>query len=332
MDMDGRVIHSWNLDWFRLWPDAAHLPEEYIPKSKPGVSVHGAIVLDNGDLVFNYDWIGTVRINVYGDVVWRLPYQTHHSLHQHTDGNIWACGMIKRAYRDIQFPFRDPPYYEYTIIEFDRNGIILNEWSLPEILYKNKKAGLLSMNFRFHSYWPDPPNDRLHLNDVEILPKGMQNGFFSHDDILISMRNINTILVINKNDLLIKYISTGSTSMQHDPDFVDANTISVFDNRTIFGESKVTMMAVVLDSVYEINLDDTFFCPYQGKHQWLENGNLLITETENGCRAFEVDSSGSIVWQFTNYVGKGVVGHLTEVQRIPLEYARFYTDSTNEGN
>ena len=53
-----------------------------------------------------------------------------------------------------------------------------------------------------------------------------------------------------------------------------------------------------------------------GKHQWLKNGHLLITESKNG-RAFEVDKNGNIVWEFVNLVDEGRIGLVQDVQRLP---------------
>jgi len=56
-----------------------------------------------------------------------------------------------------------------------------------------------------------------------------------------------------------------------------------------------------------------------GKHEWLPNGNLLITEARKG-RAFEIDPQGNIVWEFVNIVDNGYVGIVQEVHRLPATY------------
>ena len=80
--MEGNTLNEWDLDWFKIWPDAEHLSDWRMPKSKPGTFVHGAIIMENGDLVFNYEHLGMVRLNPKGNVMWRVPSQTHHSLHR----------------------------------------------------------------------------------------------------------------------------------------------------------------------------------------------------------------------------------------------------------
>jgi hypothetical protein len=53
-----------------------------------------------------------------------------------------------------------------------------------------------------------------------------------------------------------------------------------------------------------------------GKHQWLPNGNLLITESVEG-RAFEIDPDGALVWEYFNIVDRGRLALLTEAHRLP---------------
>ena len=64
-----------------------------------------------------------------------------------------------------------------------------------------------------------------------------------------------------------------------------------------------------------------------GKHQWLPNGNLLVTESAAG-RAFELNSDKQIVWEFINLTGTGTVGIVQEVQRIPQEMAQVFATAT----
>ena len=58
-----------------------------------------------------------------------------------------------------------------------------------------------------------------------------------------------------------------------------------------------------------------------GKHQWLPNGNLLITESMKG-RAFEIDTNGEIVWEYVNIAEEGFSSVLEEAQRINNKFTR----------
>ncbi len=331
IDMNGQLVHAWDVDWFEIWPEPDHLPEDFIPLSKPGTHIHGAVVLENGDLVFNFEHLGMVRLDRNSNVVWRLPYQTHHSIHIHDDGNLWVCGQRRNSRRNPRFPDRKPPFDEYTILEVSPQGEILQEWSVPEILSKNKPAGLLD-------FLPNPGDskngsnldDRLHLNDVEPFPTNQAEGFFKKGDILVSLRNINTVFVFNRASEKITYFSIGSFIQQHDPDFIDGNTFSVFDNKTAsmgHFQSRIVIVSAPdnrFSVFFQGNQKVPFYTGILGKHQWLPNANLLITESKNG-RAFEINRRGEVVWEYVNYVSPNVVGLVEEVQRLPLEYGSLWS-------
>ena len=77
---------------------------------------------------------------------------------------------------------------------------------------------------------------------------------------------------------------------------------------------------------YEGDAAAPFFTHTCGVAERMPNGNTLITESDNG-RAFEVLSSGEIVWEFHNPARAGdddeFVATLFEVERLPADYARF---------
>lgn len=329
IDMDGKTIHSWNVDWFRIWPDADHLPTMLIPKSKPGTHVHGAVVMEDGGLVFNFEHLGLVRLNRESEVVWRLPYRTHHSVYRHDDGHLWVCGQKRREEISPYFPKRKPPYDEYTLLEISPQGEIINEWSVQEILGKNGYNGLLS--FKCTSPSLNSLDDRLHLNDVEPFPLTLKEDFFQYGDVMVSLRNINTVFVFNRDSGNIKYITTGKFTHQHDPDFIDGNTFSVFDNiystaDSIGQRSRILIFSAREDQMevyFEGSKTEAFSTVFMGKHQWLPNGNLLLTETLRG-RALEIDKSKKIVWEYVNFIDDGIAGIVEEVTRLPRNYANLY--------
>jgi hypothetical protein len=151
-------------------------------------------------------------------------------------------------------------------------------------------------------------------------------------DVLVSLRNINTVFAFNTTSGKIKTINTGMFINQHDVDFIDGNRFSVFDNNYRKGiaseEEKHSRIVIVSpeDSTtsvyYEGKPETPFYSNIMGKHQWLENGNLLVTESMRG-RAFEVDSRGEIVWEYLNYTGEGVVSLIQQVHRYPLQQGNF---------
>ena len=339
IDLDGDTVHKWDIDWFKIWSNPEHLPKNIVPKSKPGTNIHGAVVMENGDLVFNFESKGLVRLNRNSEVIWRLPYLTHHSVHQHDDGNLWVSGTKYQTEKVDRLPNLIPPFYEETILEISPEGKILREWYVADILRQNGYTGLLYMGSLNNENTTIQGDDRLlgktdilHLNDVEPFSAKLQPGFFQPGDVMVSLRNINTVFIFNIESEKIKYISTGEFVRQHDPDFIDGDTISVFDNNNASEperSSKITIVSVK-DNRHQVffagSKDLKFFTRVMGKHQWQPNGNLLITESMSG-RGLEVDPQGKIVWEYINYIDPATVGVVAEVQRLPLDYTQLFTQA-----
>ncbi|MCB2214154.1 arylsulfotransferase family protein [bacterium] len=328
INMEGRVIHEWNIDWFKLWPDVKHIPEDdpFLPKEDPGTNVNGAVLLDDGDLIFNFSNLGMIRLDLCGNVVWRLPYRTHHSIYLDENNNLWAPGMVWQEKELPDFPNLQPPFYEMTLLKVSLDGEILSEISVLDILKKNDLLGLLYLSDIENKY-ADITTDPLHLNEVETFPSFLDEGVFQHGDIMISLRNRNTILVFREEDLRVSQVITGGFVRQHDPDFIDGDTISVFDNNSIAPEqynpqSNIRVMNVANGTnliYYTGGPNNPFFSSVIGRHQWLPNGDLLITESVKG-KAFEVNRQGDIVWKYVNLVADGYAGLITEVSRLPVSF------------
>jgi len=323
MDLDGKTLHRWTIDWFKIWPDARHVPERLMPQSRPGTQVNGAALLEHGDLVFNFEHLGLVRLDRNGGVVWRLPYQTHHSVHRDDDGKLWVCGQKEHREPMAAFPNLVPPFVEDTLLIVTPDGRIDREWSVPELLRANGRQGLLCLA-NLDNFSTAVSGDVTHLNHVEPFPSGLVGAFFQPGDVLVSLRNINTVFVFDSRTDAIKFVCTGLFVRQHDPHFVDGNTISVLDNNNVGTSGNHAQSRIVLVSAPDQSVktyftgtpEHPFFTPILGRHQWLPNGNLLITDSCSG-RAFEIDRHLELVWWYVNYVEEGVVGAIEQVERIP---------------
>ncbi len=330
IDFEGEIVHQWRIDWFEIWPDCEHVKNEFVPKSLPGTQIHGIKLMPNGDIVFNFDHLGLVRMDMQGNVVWKLAHRTHHSVFVDEDGYLWVCGQIDHGGPIEGFPNLLPWLIEPLVLKVSPDtGEILRQIELFSLLKDNGYMGLLSMS-SIDNKVANVTGDLLHLNDVEIFSSAMQPGVFVPGDVMVSLRNINTVLVFDPVALKIKYISTGKYVRQHDPDFIDGDHISVFDNNNQLpdanpsGKSRILVEDVTDGSVevwYEGSNTGPFYSNLMGKHQWLENGNLLITETTKG-RVFEVTPDKRIVWDYVNLIKPGYSGAIQEAIRLGDGFTR----------
>lgn len=328
VDSQGAVVHAWDVDWFDLWPDADHLPEARVPKSRPGAQIHGAVLTPDGHLVFNFDELGMMRLDGCGQVVWRLPVQTHHSLNWNPDtGSFWTSSLRILNEDPPAFPNHRAQFIEYLVAEVSPDGELLQEFSLMDLLEDSGLAGLLYLSTT-NNRGTAVTGDTLHVNDVELFPSTMSPGVFEPGDIMVSIRNINAVIVFDADTKAAKFMSIGTMLRQHDADYIDGNTISVFDNNNlqpmVASQSRIIRIDARDGSVtttFAGTAEIPFFTNIMGKHQILENGNTLIIESRGG-RAFEVTGDGRLVWEYINTVEDGVVGVVSDAQRLGPAFDR----------
>lgn len=327
IDVSGRVVHAWDLDWFKLWPHADYLPADVRPKSRPGTHIHGMVLEPNGDLVFNYEELGMMKVDVCGRPIWRLPRRTHHSIVRDDNGNYWAPELVQSDKPLSTLPNYKPPLFLYSVLEVSPDGHIIREIPMIDLLIRNGYSGLLytQSTSQFSTAVSD---DVLHMNDVDVFPRSMAEGAFKHGDIMVSLRNINTVVVFDPRTLIIKTAIIGRFVRQHDPDFEDGWNISVFDNNNItsdshYGSSRIASYSVKdghVGTIFEGTQNYPFYSIIMGKHQRLNNGGILVAEAMKG-HIFELSPDKHIVWEYFNQTGnKGMLGLMEDAQRIPASF------------
>ncbi|MEM6932310.1 MAG: arylsulfotransferase family protein [Pseudomonadota bacterium] len=326
---DGTVVHSWVADWFELIEDDGFLPDNLKPKQQPGASIHGVQVLDTGEIVLNFEYLTTLKLDVCGRMVWAAENLGHHSIDVTEDGNLWV-GSTEFHPRgsDPPFPNHRAPFYEWTAQRLKPDGMPGEEISLVELLLKNDLLGLLYATNQQNTD-PQSSGDTLHLNDVEEFPPDLAPGVFTHGDLMVSLRNINTVLVFDPATGVIKHRATGLFLRQHDPDFIDGNRYIVFDNRNLgtaetpLARSRILEVTAAetggVESIREFHRGPNspdFYTNVKGRQQILANGNILIVVSREG-RVLELTSDGDPVWEYRNQVAEDRRGEVTEAQRLP---------------
>ena len=343
VDSAGNDLHRWDMDIFALWPNFDHVPESRRPKSNPGGDINGLVFMPNGDIIFNFEPAGLMRLDYCGDVVWRLPYFTHHSAYLDENGNIFVSARKYHEESLPGWPNLVPEIFEEMVLEVSPDGEIVDEISVFDLLKRNNLEGLLYASSTA-LFGAEVKGDLLHLNDVETFPSNLPSGVFERGDIMISLRNKNTIIVFNQASRKIKYVYTGSVVWQHDPDFVSGDEISIFDNHSIARSlmnrkrrpENISSRIVTINArdnsmkvVFEGSKDIPFYTDIIGKQQRLPNGNLLLTESRWG-RMIELTPDGRLAWEYNNIlksgVAKGSLGLLMDGQRLAPEIDRAALD------
>jgi hypothetical protein len=298
VDAHGKAVHGWPVDRGAIFPEAGLRAGDVESRS-----IHGAHLLPGGDVVFNIEYAGMVRLNSCGEVVWKVQEGNHHSVSQAGDGSFWTPGASYRPRRrSEQYPNGYPGIEKDVWIEYvlnvGENGSLIKKINVPNLIYKSDVSYKLKETLNNNG-----SRDITHMNDVEALSSSIADAYplFKSGDLLVSLLGMNMIFVFHPETGRVKWHETDYMSMQHDPDFIGNGWISVFDNGAEWaGGSRVVWFKPSADSV-KVHLSSSelgdFFTGFQGKHQRLANGNVLLTEARRG-RVLEVNPDGQAVWEW----------------------------------
>lgn len=334
VDMDGREVHRWRIDPAALWQAAGY---EEPPVPDVDISIHGAALLAGGDVVLNIAGGAVARYDRCSRLLWARGFHAHHDIAIAADGRIVVPGRQQRtepfALRPSIRPGPTGFWYEDTIVYLAPDGTRLEERSEFEAFARHGADYLWASGPGF-KLWPEV-EDILHTNNAEPLDPRMAAAFpqFEPGDLLLSLRNVNTILVVDGDDFRPKWSMTGPFLHQHDPDFLPNGHIAVFDNRLTGPVPRLGWSRVLeinprdgnrIVWTYEGSDDDPFYTEVGGKVEWLPNGNLLVTEPQGG-RIFEVtrEAAPRIVWEYVNEVEPGWVGTVFDGLRIGYDAADY---------
>lgn len=325
IDINGNEIHEWRLDSDDIWTN--------LPRNKGNTYIHGTYLFPNGDLLLNLEYAGLIKIDKNGDLLWKTDYQTHHSIFRDEDGNFWIPGLKEHYELEPTQPFLKPPIWEDVILKVSPKGDVIDEISILGSIYQTNAFGLMR----------EKTGDLFHLNKILVFSEKTASHFdsFQTGDILLSLRHLNTIMVLDGKTHKIKWSMTRPFVGQHDPILTHDGKILVFNNYLYdknippgyLNGSQILEINPETNDVsiyYKSNADNLFYTSAGGKHQVLPNGNHLITEARTG-RIFEIDKDKNVVWSWVapkwdDYY----VPEILEGRRYPKEYLEFLNDKDSE--
>lgn len=275
-DAAGETLHEWPIDYADADPDGV----------KPlNTMLHGMEVLPDGSLLATFDGGNAVaRFDTCGAPIWATNGEFHHALSPDNDGGFlgWRAN---------------------TVVHIDaETGEPTDILSIEDDMMPGQE-GILGIR-TFITDGENPlawESDPFHANDVETLTPAMADAFpqFEVGDLLISLRELNLVAVADRETGAFKWYSHGPWLKQHDPDFQPDGTITVYDNNTGSGMSRILRIDPKTNAT-EVAFAGSDAVPFyswqRGKHQVLPSGNILITEAQHG-RVFEVTPQGTLVWE-----------------------------------
>jgi hypothetical protein len=324
IDPDGTVIHEWIPRWAEVWGDSAgNFPSRRRPRRNTGMYLHGIDILPDASFVANFEHLSAFRMNICGDVKWKLDNLGHHSVFYSEKGYLWVTAERYIEEGETGHQNHKAPLRSWTLQKISLDGEIIKVIEIIDVLRKNNLNGLLYLS-ALDNVNTTVTGDTLHLNDVDEFPIGQASEIFQPNDLLVSLRNINAIFVFDPDTLEIKFLSIGRFLRQHDPDFLPGDRISVLDNQNLkpLLETEQPASRIIevdaSNSTEQVVLDGEgrFYTQIMGVHQRLSNGNILVTSSGEG-QVIEFAPDGTVVWGYNNIVSETKKGRVYMAMLLP---------------
>jgi hypothetical protein len=143
--------------------------------------------------------------------------------------------------------------------------------------------------------------DLVHANSIKVLRPSLGAKFplFKPGQVLISLRNLDTIAVLDISTRSIVWATRGIWHLQHDAEFLRDGRLLVFDNSGAIKGCRVVEYdprTQAFPWVYANENTTPFSALFRGMKQRLPNGNTLIVDPDHG-RLLEVTRGKALVWE-----------------------------------
>jgi hypothetical protein len=314
MDMDGQVIHRWGLGYWTVWPDAD------TPRYHDG-TMHWrrARILPGGDLLAIFEGLGIIKIDRHSNLIWANHCRAHHDLEVLPDGDII---VLAREARMLPRVHPRQPVLEDFIVRLSSGGEIKERVSLLEA-FENSTEYRSILDRR-----TERAGDIFHTNSLEMLDGRIADRApaFAAGRVLISLCELNAVAVVDLERVEVVWALQGPFRRQHDATILDDGNLMLFNNIHQPGMSAIEVFDPADGSLlwrYRGSAERLFFTRTCGTNQKLANGNILITESDNG-RSFEIAPDETVVWEFYNPNRTGesneYIATLFELLRLPSDF------------
>jgi hypothetical protein len=311
MDMRGKVVHRWHLDFSALWDASAAVKH---PRGDDFIHIEKAHVLPNGDLIALYTAIGDTpwgygiaKLNAKSEVIWKYLGHVHHDFAVDDAGNVHLLDQ-KVVESDLPgFAHLPKPRIDDFLVTLSPDGKERASVPLMDVF----AASPYGRRLYFASNESYLNGDYLHANSVDIL-KGPVPGIPDSraGQALISFREISTVALLDPASRAVVWAQSGPWVRQHDAQVLPTGNLLLFDNEGSsagHGRSRVLEVDPATSHIvwnYAGRAGEELESLSRSSQTRLANGNTLIVESMAG-RVIEVAPDGDIVWEFVNPVRDG---------------------------
>lgn len=339
MGNDGKIVHEWDFSFSEDWPESER---EHVRRlslfelSDKYFYLRDAHVFPNGDLLAlisiggTTPWgVGLVKLDKDSNVIWAYSGYVNNDFHVMPDGRIYLIEHKIRS--DLPEDNVDVviPFLEDNIVHLDIDGQEVGRVSLIDAINQSQYRALL------WQYERDGKGDPTHSNSIEYVDHDHPRiSWIKKGSLLVSVRNLNALVVFDPKSWDILHAMGLPTRMQHDIDYLENGDFMLFDNRGDFEGNGYTRVIEVVPDTQEIVWSysggdgaDELHSEFFGEQQVLPNNHVMITHAHKG-ELREIMRNGEIVWRYIFPYIKEVDGQkklpvITHAERIDPSYIQF---------
>ncbi len=312
VDAAGEVVHEWSLPFSQVvptQPESGSVMQEFWRR---------AWVYPNGDLLALFENIGLARLDKDSNQLWYYSGKPHHDVALLDDGGLYTLTQRPTV---LDFRGLRKEIIDNHVTRLDADGNEIRSISIAAALMASDyQSAVFQMLF-----YPLP--DALHVNSLELLDGSLANRIpaFRAGNLLISSKNLNFIAVLDPEQERIVWALFNLWGGQHDPTVLPDGSLLVFDNYGLEDRSRVSAVDPETQQItwsWGGTPDQPLYSKTCGLAQGLDNGNVLITESNAG-RAIEVDAEGTVVWEYLSPYRAGdngeLIASLFQLERLGSE-------------
>lgn len=280
---------------------------------------------EDGSLIFALPWNDIISLNSdTGEVKWKIRGAFHHSIEPDCDGNFWACASTHPNLQDSngrKLIGEKARFEDQAIVHFSPNGKIIKVFSVANILCR---SGLEYLLFGVSN--PNLILDPIHLN--QITPILSDRGAFKKGCILVSLRNLSTILLFDPMSQKLIWHGTGPWMNQHSVAVSGDSEFSVLDNHSFASgdywvdpnwSTRILEHNIESNQTREVSFNQKsphrFRIPIDGRAFKIENGGWLLEDPMAGTVMIFQDQE--LVFKWSNKYYKNTVGITSWCRFIP---------------
>lgn len=274
------------------------------------------LLLPQGDIVFSSGEGPLVRMGPCGEIRWAISRHFHHSIELDSQGRLVVPIVVYPKKADTVLPVRDDGF---AIVSLD--GKILEEYSVANIFISN---GLKTLIYGIGIF----EEDRIHLNDAQPIKAAINEAQIG--DIVLSARNLSTIVLFRPSSGKLIWHKTGPWLNQHDVNQLDDGRYSVFGNDNVRNNQWTGPLVSKKESgiyLYDPITNEVSF-PYKnimkqyeiwsctsGRASILKNGDVFIEQSDT--QRLLRTSHDKLRWEYVNGVTPETVGAIHWSRYIP---------------